>query len=191
LGTSFLTEAARCFVHEHPPQAPCIAEYGAAFPDFLSKQPGAERSLYLKDFAVLEWCIGQVAIAVDAVSISGDTFSNAAPEMLPDMRLTLQPGLRYLNVSWPVDELMKLYLTETAPNQLELAPADVWIEVRGARGEFQLNRLNAGDFTFRKSSSEGRSVGEAAELALDADEAFDPGQALAALLAGGFVVQIS
>ena len=191
IGAPFLTETARRFVHEHPPQAPCIAEYGTAFPDFLSKRPGAERLLYLRDFAELEWSVGQVAIAVDAVSISGDAFSNVPPEMVPDMQLTLQPGLSYLKASWPVDELMKLYLTETAPNQLELAPADVWIEVRGARGECQLNRLDAANFTFRKSASEGRSIGEAAELALDVDETFDPGQALAALLAGGLVVQVS
>jgi hypothetical protein len=190
IGAPFLNETARRFVHEHPPQAPCIAEYGTAFPDFLSKQPGAERLLYLRDFAELEWCVGQVAISVDALSISGDAFSNIAPEMVPDMQLTLQPGLRYLKASWPVDELMKLYLTETAPNQLELAPADLWIEVRGARGEFQLNRRDAGDFIFRKSLLESRLIGEAAELALDVDEAFDPGQALAALLAGGLVVQV-
>jgi hypothetical protein len=83
------------------------------------------------------------------------------------------------------------FLTETAPNQLELAPAEVWIEVRGARGEFQLNRLDADDFIFRKSALESRLIGEAAEFALDVDETFDPGQALAALLAGGFVVQVS
>jgi hypothetical protein len=191
VGTPFLTEAARRFVHENPPQGPCIAEYGAAFPDFLSKQPGAQRLLYLRDFAELEWRVGQVAIAVDALSISGDAFSDVTPEMLPVMRLTLQPGLRYLKASWPVDELMKLYLTVTAPNQLELAPVDVWIEVRGARGQFQLNRLDAANFTFRKAASEGRSISEAAELALDVDETFDPGLALAALLAGGLVVQVS
>ena len=191
IGTPFLTAAACRFVHEHPPQAPCIAEYGSAFPDFLSTHPGAERLLYLRNFAELEWCVGQVAIAVDAPSISDDGFSDVAPQRLPKLRLTLQPGLRYLKASWPVDELMKLYLTETAPHQLELAPADVWIEVRGARGEFQLNRLDAANFTFRKSASEGRSIGEAAELALDVDEKFDPAQALAALLAGGFAVQIS
>jgi len=191
IGTPFLTEAARRFAHEHPPQAPCIAEYGAAFPGFLSKHTGAERLLYLRDFADLEWRVGQVAIAVDRLPISGDAFSNIAPEMVQDKQLTLQPGLRYLKTSWPVDELIKLYLTETAPNQLELAPADVWIEVRGARGVFQLNRLDTGDFSFRKFASEGRSIGEAAELARDVDETFDPGQALAALLADGVVVQVS
>ena len=190
-GTSFLTEVARRFVHDHPPQAPCIAEYGAVFPDFLSKHPGSQGTLYLRDFAELEWRVGQVAIAVDALPISAAAFSNLAPEMLPDIHVTLQPGLRYLKASWPVDELMKLYLTDTAPDRLELAPGDVWIEVRGARGEFQLSRLDAGGFTFRKSVSEGHSIGQAVGLALDVDERFDPGQALAALLAGGFVMRIS
>lgn len=190
-GTPFLTEVSRQFVHEHPPQAPCVAEYGATFPEFLSMHPGSERTLYLRDFAELERCVGQVAIAVDAPPISGEAFSKVAPEMLPDMRLTLQPGLRYLNASWPVDELMKLYLTDTAPDRLELAPGDVWIEVRGARGEFQIHRLDACGFAFRKSVWVGRSIGQAAGIALDVDETFDPGQALAALLAGGFVVQIS
>ena len=37
LGTPLLTEVATRFIREHPPQVPCIAEYGAAFPDFLSK----------------------------------------------------------------------------------------------------------------------------------------------------------
>jgi hypothetical protein len=78
IGTPFLTEAARRFTHEHPPQAPCIAEYGAAFPGFLSKHPGVERLLYLRDFAELEWRVGQIAIAVDALPISGNAFSNIA-----------------------------------------------------------------------------------------------------------------
>src|SRR5438094_2145244 len=43
VGTPVLTQAAKHFVREHPPQAPCIAEYGDLFPDFLSIRAGAER----------------------------------------------------------------------------------------------------------------------------------------------------
>jgi len=38
-GTSFVTEAARDFIRHHPPQAPCIAEYGDEFPRFLAGFP--------------------------------------------------------------------------------------------------------------------------------------------------------
>jgi len=190
IGTPLVIEAARQFIRRHPPQAPCIAEYGAAFPDFLSKCAGAERLPYLRDFAELEWLAGQVAIAIDAMPVDPEEFSKADLKTLPDVRLTLQSGLRYLNASWPVENLLKLYLAETAPDQLELVPARVWIEVRGARGEFQLNRLDVASFTFRKCVSEGCTLGEAAERALDADADFDPGQALGALIANRFVTAV-
>ncbi len=177
-------------MREQPPQAPCIAEYGSAFPDFLRTFAGPERVPYLKDFAELERLVGQVAIAVDDPAVSAEAFSNIPADALSEMRLTLQPGLCYLKTSWPVDELMKLYLTETAPDQFEIVPADAWIEVRGARGQFDFNRLPEADFTFRKSVSQGRSISDAAELALDTNRGFDPGRALAALIADGLVIAL-
>ena len=49
IGTPLLTEAAKHFAREHPPQAPCIAEYGAAFPDFLARCPETQRLPYLRN----------------------------------------------------------------------------------------------------------------------------------------------
>jgi len=190
IGTPFVTEAAKHFAREHPPQAPCIAEYGAAFPDFLAQSAGVKRLPYLREFGQLEWSIGHVSIAVDHASVSREEFSIIDRGALPDTLLMLQSGLHYVDASWPVDELMKLYLMETAPDYFELSPDDVWIEVRGARGEFQLNRLDAASFTFRKSVLEGRSIGDAADGALDINPGFDPGQALAALIAEGLITAI-
>src|SRR5205809_8121699 len=93
----------------------------------------------------LEWYVGKLAIAVDDTPFSIEEFSAIDPDALPNILLTLQSGLNYLNASWPVDELMTLYLTETAPDRFEFAPAEVWIEVRGARGEFHFNRLDAAE----------------------------------------------
>jgi len=190
IGTPFLREAARRFVHEHPPQGPCIAEYGAGFPNFLSNLVRA-RLPYIRDFSELEWYVGQVAIAVNSPSVDAGEFSTIDAARLPDTTLKLQPGLRYLDLEWPVDDLLKLYLTETVPDQFELTRARAWIEVRGARGEFHLNRFDRGEFTFRKSISHGRSVGDAAEHALDVNSKFDPGQALAGLIAAGLITAIN
>src|SRR5207237_2047615 len=99
-GTPFLTEAAKRFVQEHPPQAPCIAEYGAVFPDFLAQFSGTERVQYLAEFVQLEWFVGQVAIAVDLAPIGNEAFSIIAPAALPDTLLTLQYGLNYLHACW-------------------------------------------------------------------------------------------
>ena len=188
LGIPFLHEAAGQFVRQHPPAAPCIAEYGEEFPRFLSTYLGGARVPYLCSFAELEWHLGQVAIAVDRPTLAFEAFSRFDMNTLMDTRLALQAGLRYLYASWPVDDLMKLYLSETAPNEYRLAPADVWLEVRGARGEFQINRLDLAEFVFRKAIWEGQSIGASAERALDIDAGFDVGRAFTALVGSGHVI---
>ncbi len=189
-GSEFVTAAARRYVAEHPPQAPCIAEYGASFPEHLEQCPGADRVPYLRDFAELEWRVGQVSIAVDAAPLSLQGISEISSEALADMTLRLQPGLHYLRVSWPVDELMKLYLTDSAPAHLTFDPEEAWIEIRGARGEFQFVRLDRAEFVFRKGLHDGQSLGEAAEHGIQERESFDLGQALVALVAAGLVVAV-
>jgi len=188
LGMPFLDKAAGQFVRQHPPAAPCIAEYGEEFPRFLSTYLDAPRVPYLCSFAELEWHLGQVAIAVDQPALALDAFSTVEINTLMGTSLMLQTGLRYLHASWPVDGLMKLYLTDMAPSEYPLAPADVWLEVRGARGEFQINRLNAAEFVFRKAVLEPQPIGTAAERALDAGAGFDVGRAFTTLLRGGYVI---
>jgi hypothetical protein len=188
LGMPFLEEAAQEFVWQHPPATPCIAEYGEEFPRFLSTYLGGARVPYLCSFAELEWHLGQVAIAVDQPALALDAFSTVEINTLMDTSLMLQAGLRYLHASWPVDELMKLYLTDTAPSEYRLVSENIWLEVQGARGDFYFSRLDAAEFAFRKALLLGESIGNAAEQALGVDVGFDIGRAFATLIDSGRVI---
>ncbi len=190
VGTEFLSEAARKFIQAHPPEAPCIAEYGENFPAFLAAHRLADRVPYMKWLAELEWHVGQVAIAIGRPALNLSDVSMLDPSVLPDATLTVQPGIRYLRTPWPVDELIQLYVTETAPNRLQLSPVDLWLEIRGARGEFQINHLDASEFAFRKAIQEGQTIGDAAELALGIDAGFDPGRTFAKVMTDGLVTAI-
>lgn len=70
--------------------------------------PRTEPVPYLRDFVELEWCIGEVAIAVDHPPLEAQAFSGIDPDALPNLFLSLQPGLLFLRGEWPVDELMTL-----------------------------------------------------------------------------------
>jgi hypothetical protein len=181
LGTRFLTEAARRFIRKCPPCTPCIAEYGSEFPDFIGQS--VSHLPYVPDFAILEWFVGKAAIAVDQPSV--DAFSEI--DSLSDTVVTLQTSVRYLHLGWPVDELLTMYLNDSVPAQFELIPGDVWIEIRGARGEFQVNRLTAEEFMFRQSLLQGLSIGEASARVLDVNDGFDPGPALASIVTAGLI----
>jgi hypothetical protein len=190
VGTSFMTETARTFVRRHPPRAPCIAEYGDGFPGFIDGVTGVEGLPYLRAFAELEWCLSRAAIAVNLPPLAISAFAEHA-ETLADLRLMLQPGLHYLTAAWPIDNLIRLYLDETKPDRFVFEPLPAHLEIRGTRGEFQIVRLDAADFCFRSNLARGQCVGMASEAALEIDGAFDPGSALAALVADRLVSAIT
>jgi hypothetical protein len=189
LGAGWMADLARDFVHRRPPAAPCIAEYGEDFAEFLGGCAGAGRLPYLRAFAALEWRIGRVAIAIDASPLALAAFVGFQKE-LPDLPLMLQPGLHYLASDWPIDELMQLYLGDAAPDQYAFAPLGVNLEIRGARGEFQITRLEAASYRFRDALARGLTIGQASEDALGQNSGFGPGRALSALVADGLVTGI-
>jgi hypothetical protein len=109
---------------------------------------------------------------------------------LADVKVTLQPGAQFLATQWAIDQLMSLYLTDQAPDRFTLEAGDVWLQLRGCRGELRMTRLARADFVFRVELSAGQSIGDAAFRALEIDSAFDPGQALLDLLDERLVVAI-
>jgi hypothetical protein len=54
-----------------------------------------------------------------------------------------------------------------------------------------MRRLDTGDFVFRRAIREGLPIGDAAERALDTTTGFDPGEALAAVIAEGLITGIT
>ncbi len=54
-----------------------------------------------------------------------------------------------------------------------------------------MKRLDVAGFLFRRAIQQRRSLGDAADLALDAQSIFDPGTALASLVAEGLLTGIN
>jgi hypothetical protein len=190
-GSAPVIAAARAYARAHPPQQPCIADYGAGFPEFLGALPIGAEVPYLGAFAALEWLVGKASIAIDRQALDWGTLSRLGAAALLDARVTLQPGAHYRRFGWAVDELMSAYLGAAPPERFVLAQVDVAVEIRGARGAVSLTRLDTGTFAFRSALESGASVGAAAAAALDSDPAFDPGRALRDLANTGLVVSAS
>ena len=187
VGSDFVTQTARQFVRECPPSGPCLAEYGEGFPAFLAGRRGTEGIPYLKAFAELEWHLGRLSLAVTRPALTRTHFSALDSASLADVTITVQPCVHYLRAAWAIDDLMRAYLTAGAPDRFLLDDAEVWLELRGARGELRMNRLDPAAFTFRTALAAGQPLADAALAALDIDAAFDAGQALTRLIDEGLV----
>lgn len=190
LGTPRMMDLAAAFARDTPPSAPCMAEYGLDFAGFLAADPIGQELPYLEDVALLDWHLGDVAVAVDFPALTISELARFHPDRLPDIALRLQPGVRHLESAWPVDDLVRVRLSESAPEQLAFAPMPVAIEIRGARGRFALSRLSPASLRFRATLVEAGTLGDAMQRALDTDPAFDISAGLASLFSEGLVTTI-
>lgn len=191
VGTPLLTEAARRFARAHPPTAPCIAEYGESFPEFLSTMPETAEFPYIGSFGELEWHIGQIAVAIDRPALTLSDLVSIESDLLPDLALRLQLGLRYLRSNWLVDELMKLFLSDSAPCSFALNHAECRMELRGSRGTFSFSRLRTDDFAFRSAISAGATIAQAAQSAVQINATFDLTVAFSKLFSEGLVTSVA
>jgi hypothetical protein len=190
VGPRRLEEAARQFVHQHPPTAPCIAEYGALFPAFLATWPDTAHLTYVPVFADLDWHLGRLSVSVDMAAIGREHLAAIDPADVADTRATLQAGTHYLHARWAIDDLMALYLADASPESWTLVDEDVYLEMRGAIGSLRFSRLTAGDYAFRTAVAAAQTIDDAAGRALDIDPAFDPGVAFLSLVDAGLVTSI-
>ena len=126
VGSEVVTDAATSFIREQPPSKPCIAEYGESFPAHLGAHPAAASLPYLSQFAELEWHLGRLALATED-----------------------SPNVHHLHLDWSLDELIGVYLAESAPDAFALRHEDVWLEVHGLRGTLEMHRLTMDDFLRR------------------------------------------
>jgi hypothetical protein len=191
VGRGFATAAAKNFVRRHPPAAPCLAEYGEDFPAFIAGLRGAEDVPYLRSVADIDWCLGEAAAAIEYPAIVITRLADTDSEALLDLRLGLQPGLRYLEAPWPADDLISLHLSEQAPDHYALDRQEVRLEIHGARGAFRITRLGRGVFAFRRAIGEGVTIGTAIERAQQTDPAFDAGSAFISIFADGLVASVT
>jgi len=188
VGMPNLRAAAEACVRLCPPRVLCVAEYGAEFPGIVGAERPSGPPPYVRWFAELEQHLGYVSLEVAEPAIDMGVIATESPEDLFEMGVRLQPGVRYLAASWPVDVLMRLYLTDTAPDRLALVAEDVWLEIRGARGQFTMRRLDAAQYSFRRDLLAGRSLGRAVDDAIDTGVPFDVGTAFTSLFGEGLIV---
>jgi hypothetical protein len=191
LGSALVAAAARAYVHAHPPTRPCIAEYGGHFPAFLALFGRARGLPYVRTFAELELAAAEAATAIEFPPLSWQDVVSVGSERLLGCTVGVQPGARYLRSRWRVDELMKMYLSDSIPERFVVDRSEACVEVRGARGALRIARLDRATFAFRAALAARRSVSDSAVRALRYDASFDAGAALRELVRVGLAASLN
>jgi hypothetical protein len=190
VGEEYFTQVARAFVRERPPRSPCLAVYGAEFPQFLQSAQGAEDYPYLADVARLDWLASRVAMHDPAAPLAPEELAHAATQSSPeDLVFDVQQTIAYLSSPYPIAAIWSFARAgdgrATAP---DLDEGPCFVELRNDGATIRLRTLDAATFVFRRSVYEGAALGGAALAARDVDPLFDLPQALRSALRDGIFV---
>jgi hypothetical protein len=187
----FFAYAADAFIRLHPPSAPCLAEYGAEFPDFIGAFPPARALPYLGDLARLEWTIMEARNARDADPIAADSLRQVPVVEYPNLALQLDPSLRLVRTVWAVERIWTAHQSGDADAAIELGSAGSRLMVRRHGAGIEVEALDPAGFAFLAALRHGRCLAKAGAAALAADPFFDMAMALRRLLAEGAVTGFS
>ena len=182
VGTEFFPGLARAFIGRSPPSQPVLAEYGAAFPDFVAGYDAARDLPYLADVARLDWALnlafhapagGRLA-AADLVAIPADR--------LPSLRLALAPGAAVVSSPYPLDRIWAASQPGAPADLVDLGGGGAHLLALRRPGDSAFVALSAGEAAFVAGLAAGLSLENAAHRA---DSGFDLSAAFARLLALG------
>ncbi len=187
VGNEFFTAAARSFIRDIPPAAPCLFEYGGAFPAFLDRLPAAASLPWLGDVASLEWAISEASHAADAAPLSGEALSRLAAG--DAAAVVLHPSCRLVQSAFPVDRIWQAHQAsddDIAP--IDLASGGARLLVHRQNDEVGWLSLDADPAAaFIAALLAGEGLAGAITIAAGHDAGWDPTPLLAAMIAAGLL----
>jgi len=185
----FFGYAAHEFLRAHPPERPCLAEYGGRFPDFLAAFAPCRELIYLPDVARLEWLMHAAAYAADVPALLPQSLHGIAPQDTPRLVFGLHASLGLIASPWPIDCIWRANRPGAASEEeIDLAVGAVWLEVRRSGDAVVLRALSAATFAFRQALRDDKTLDAATEAAVTEDRGFDLAANFADLFREGAVI---
>ena len=177
----FFGYAADRYIRQHPPASPCLFEYGDTFAEFLAAFPPCRDLSYLPDVARLEWAMNVAEHAADVAPLDARALSGLDPADTPGLRFAFDPSLTLLRSPAPIDDIWRAN-QPAADVSVDLATGGACLEVRRVGDDVVFRRLGAVRWAFRHALAAGRTLAEAATVALDLKSGLDLAGELLALL---------
>lgn len=117
------------FLQTQPPVKPCVAEYGAAFGEYLDAETLVESLPYLADTARLDWAINRAMIAADARALDASLLRSLTPEELAELSVEAHPSLTLLWSKYPLPDIYRLAHGAGDADAITLDSGGAWVMV--------------------------------------------------------------
>jgi hypothetical protein len=184
VGEEFFTAMAGEYIGREPPRSPLLLAYGDTLADFVTRFEAASSLPYLPDVIRLEAARSHAYHAADCLPLDASDLATIAPERLPLIVLRPHPSIAVIRSYYPVVTIWAMNSGEMPLGDIEDWQGEDALVVRPAMTVHVL-KLGPGGAVFVAALAQGRTLGDAVEVALDADARFDLTANLAHTLQSG------
>lgn len=186
VGEEWFRSCAWHYVAQHPPVDTAMLAYGAGFPAYLASFPPARDLPYLSGVAQLDFLWIEAHIAADAEPLDPGVLSRASPEALGRLSLQVHPAARW---TWVSGQPAYTIWCRTRAHQ-DADTQDLDWKGEGAllvrpHGEVCWQPLDAAGCAFLDACRAGKTLADAAQWALEAQEDADLSSLMSLLLNAG------
>jgi hypothetical protein len=185
VGEEWFRATASIFVRQSPPTNPMLLDYGVAFADFLASFEPAAELPYLPDVARLDRYWTEAHAAPDDVVLDPATVAALAPEALASTVLRPHAAARW---AWfsdaPIYSIWSRNRADETPHdELEWKPEGALLT--RPHDVVQWFDIDAAGCAFLEACAKGRTLGAAADAALEAQADTDFARLMSTLLGAG------
>lgn len=186
VGEAFFAQLTRAFVRIHPPQSPCLFEYGDAFADFIETFPGTGNLPYLADVARLDFAQVEALHARDALALHAHELSTIAPEDYGRLAFTAHPAARVVTSRHPIHAIWSLHQPGADPHAgVNSNAGGEAVLVTRPFAEVRVTQLRPGEDLLIERLNTGATLNDAVAFTQTHAPAFDATHALTTLLISG------
>ena len=173
VGAEFFDGAASIFVHERPPRGAYLDNYGAEFPEFLTRFPPAASLVYIADVARLEWAVNRALHAPDVEPLTAARLAEVAPGDEDRICFVPHPSVGLIRADYPVDAIWRGVLDQDdrALAAIDLAAGPVGLLVQRLTSGVDVTRLDDRAWHFASALCAGQWLGNALDAAVGVDAA--------------------
>jgi len=182
VGEEFFRGMVRTFVASDLPTQPVLAEYGAGFPRFVESYVPAGGLPYLADIARLDWALNVAFHSPAKPRLTSVDLASIPVEQLPARSVSLAPGAAVLRSIYPIDRIWAAAQPAGSGETVDLESGGVRLLVLRRPDDAGFVSLGEGEANFLEALAAGRTLEQAADLALAAEAVFDLSPTFARLL---------
>jgi len=191
VGEEFFRAMTRTYIVLEQPASPILLDYGVGFASFISGFEPIASLPYLTDVAQIERAWTEAYNAREMASLGPETLADIPNDQIADMRFAIHPSVRIVRSRFPALTIWRMNVANGLPGPVDLDSGGEDALVLRPATDVEVRIMPPGGAKFLTTLASGKTLAEAASVAMKDSVLFDIVDNIAALIGAGVFVGYS